>query len=63
VWDVLGEMTGSLAKLQCLQRQTFGNFEAGISVDGNDAENVMPPVTDKLLQILLQEPVEITDSR
>ena len=24
--------------LDCLQRQTFGNFEAIISVDGNDAE-------------------------
>jgi hypothetical protein len=39
------------------------DFEAGISVDGNDAEDVMPPVTDKPLQILLQKRLKLTDSR
>ena len=35
--------------LDCLQRQTFGNFEAIISVDGNDDRNGcrLPPVPDR----------------
>jgi glycosyltransferase involved in cell wall biosynthesis len=43
--------------LDCLQRQTFGNFEAIISVDGNDAETAAacrPFLTDPRFRMVVQ---------
>jgi len=43
--------------LECLQRQTFGNFEAIISVDGNDAETAAacgPFLVDPRFRMVVQ---------
>ena len=43
--------------LDCLQRQTFGNFEAIISVDGNDAETAAacrPFLEDRRFRMVVQ---------
>jgi len=43
--------------LDCLQRQTFGDFEAIISVDGNDTETVLacqPVLADRRFRLVVQ---------